>query len=71
MGAVEPRPPPKKNHLSYPTAYIPTEVLPSVVRGCETWSLTLKEEPTIRVVDNRVLKKISGYKRDRILDKTV
>jgi hypothetical protein len=28
--------------------------------GCETWSATLREEHTLRVFDNRVLRGISG-----------
>jgi len=37
-----------------------------VVSGCETWSLTLKEEHMLRVVDNRVLRKTSGNKREGV-----
>jgi hypothetical protein len=32
--------------------------------GCETWSLTLREEERLRVFANRVLRKIFGPKRD-------
>jgi hypothetical protein len=32
--------------------------------GCETWSLILREEDRLTVLDNRVLKKICGPKRD-------
>jgi hypothetical protein len=36
-----------------------------VLYGCETWSLTLKEEEyRLRVFENRVLRKILGAKRD-------
>ena len=38
----------------------------SVLCGCETWSLTLKEELRVRVFDNRVLRKIFGSKRDKV-----
>jgi hypothetical protein len=31
-----------------------------VLDGCETWSLTLKEEHTLRVFENKVLRRISG-----------
>ena len=31
--------------------------------GCETWTLTLREERKLRVLENRVLKKIFGPKR--------
>jgi hypothetical protein len=32
--------------------------------GCETWSLTLREERRLRVFPNRVLRRISGPKRE-------
>jgi hypothetical protein len=34
--------------------------------GCETWSLTLREERRLRVFENRVLRRIFGLKRDEI-----
>jgi hypothetical protein len=34
--------------------------------GCETWSLTLREEHRLRVFDNRVLRRIFGPKRDEV-----
>jgi hypothetical protein len=34
--------------------------------GCETWSLTLREERRLRVFENRVLRKIFGPKRDEV-----
>jgi len=34
--------------------------------GCETWSLTLREKRRLRVFENRVLRKISGPKRDEV-----
>jgi hypothetical protein len=37
-----------------------------VLYGCETWSLTLKEEHRLRVFENRVLRKIFGPKRDEV-----
>ena len=43
-----------------------TIILPVVLYGCETWSLTLREEHVLRVFENRVLKKIFGAKRDEI-----
>ena len=33
-----------------------TIILPVVVYGCETWSLTLREERRLRVFENRVLR---------------
>jgi hypothetical protein len=32
--------------------------------GCETWSLTLREEHRLRLFENRVLRRIFGPKRD-------
>ena len=34
--------------------------------GCETWSLTPREERRLRVLENRVLKRIFGPKRDEV-----
>ena len=41
-------------------------ILPVVLYGCETWSLTLREEHRIRVFENKVLRKIFGVMRDEI-----
>jgi hypothetical protein len=41
-----------------------TVILPVVLYGCETWSLTLGEERRLRVSENRVLRKIFGPKRE-------
>jgi hypothetical protein len=41
-------------------------ILPVVLYGCETWSLTLREKPRLRVFDNRVLRRIFGPKRDEV-----
>jgi len=43
-----------------------TLILPVVLYGCETWSLTLREERRLRVSENRVLRRIFGPKRDEI-----
>ena len=40
-------------------------ILPVVLYGCETWSLTLREEHRLRVFENRVLSRIFGPKRDK------
>jgi hypothetical protein len=37
-----------------------TIILPVVLYGCETWSLTLKEGHRLRVFQNRVLRRIFG-----------
>ena len=39
-------------------------ILPVVLYGCETWSLTLREERRLRVFENRVLRRLFGPKRD-------
>jgi hypothetical protein len=41
-----------------------TTILPVVLYGCETWSLTLRDEQTLTVFENRVLRRIFGPKRD-------
>ena len=41
-----------------------TIILTVVLYGCETWSLTLREERRVRVFGNRVLRRIFGPKRD-------
>jgi hypothetical protein len=43
-----------------------TIILPVLLYGCETWSLTLREEHRLRVFENRVLKRIFGSKRDDV-----
>jgi hypothetical protein len=42
-------------------------ILPVVPYGCETWSLTLREEHRLRVFENRVLRRIFGPKRDEVI----
>jgi hypothetical protein len=37
-----------------------------VLYGCETWSLTLKEEHGWRVFENRMLRRMFGPKRDEV-----
>ena len=36
------------------------------MHGCETWSLTLRGEQKLRVLDNGVLRKIFGSKREGV-----
>ena len=43
-----------------------TSVLPVVLYGCETWSLTMRDERRIRVFENMVLRSILGPKRDEV-----
>jgi len=40
--------------------------LPVGLFGCETWSLTLREERRLRVFEKRVLRRIFGPKRDEV-----
>jgi hypothetical protein len=40
-----------------------TIILPVVLYGCETWSLTLREERRLRVFENEVLRRIFGPER--------
>jgi hypothetical protein len=39
-----------------------TIIFPLILYGCETWSLTLREEHRLRIFENRVLRKIFGPK---------
>jgi hypothetical protein len=41
-------------------------ILPVVLYGCETWSLTLRKEHRLRVFENKVLRRIFGPKRDEV-----
>jgi hypothetical protein len=43
-----------------------TIILPVVLYGCESWSLTLRDEHRLRVFENRVLRRIFGPKRDEV-----
>jgi hypothetical protein len=38
-----------------------------ILCGCETWSLTLREEHRLRVFEKRVLRRIFGSKRDEVI----
>ena len=41
-----------------------TVILPVILYGSETWLLTLREEHSLMVFENRVLRRIFGPKRD-------
>ncbi|KAJ4440485.1 hypothetical protein ANN_08626 [Periplaneta americana] len=43
-----------------------TVILPVVLYGCETWTLTLREEHRLRMFENKVLRKIFGAKRHEV-----
>jgi hypothetical protein len=40
--------------------------VPVILYGCETWSLTLREEHRLRVFENKVLRRIFGPKMDEV-----
>jgi len=41
-------------------------ILPVVLYGCETWSLTLREGRKLRVFENMVLRRIFGPRKDQV-----
>jgi hypothetical protein len=43
-----------------------TIILPVILYGCKTWSLTIREEHRLRVFENKVLRRIFGPKRDDV-----
>ena len=43
-----------------------TVILPVILCGCGTWSLTLREEHGLRAFENRVMRRIYGPKRDEV-----
>jgi hypothetical protein len=43
-----------------------TIILPVVLHGLETWSVTLREEHRLRMFENRVLRRLIGLKRDDV-----
>jgi len=49
----------------YPKIYR-TTILPVVLYGCETWSLTLREERKLRVFENMVLRRIFGPRMEDV-----
>jgi len=65
--------------LGFPTGLVPigfqkikiyrTIILPFVLYGCETWSLSVRKEHRLRVFENRVLRRIFGPKRDEVTGK--
>jgi hypothetical protein len=43
------------------------KISPLVLYGCETWSLTLREEYRLRTFEKRVLRRIFGQQRDELM----
>jgi hypothetical protein len=46
--------------------YRVVSILSVVLYGCETWTLTLREERKLRVFENMVLRRIFGPRRDEV-----
>jgi hypothetical protein len=44
-----------------------TIILPVVLYGCETWSLTLRDEHRMRLFENRVRRRTFGSKKDEMI----
>ena len=42
-------------------------ILPVVLYGCETWSQTMGEERKLRVLENMVLRRIFGPRREEVM----
>jgi hypothetical protein len=53
-------------HEDLKSRFIYQNALPFVVYGCEAWSLTVREERRLRVLEKRVLRRIFGTKRDEV-----
>ena len=45
-----------------------TLILPVVLYGCKTWSLTLREERRLSLFENRVLRRIFGPKTEEVTE---
>jgi hypothetical protein len=45
-----------------------TIILPVIPYGCETWSVTSREEHRLGVFENRVLRGIFGHKSDEVTE---
>jgi hypothetical protein len=43
-----------------------TVILPVVLYGCETWSLTVREEHKLKLFEKRLLRRIFGTTRDAV-----
>jgi hypothetical protein len=41
-------------------------ILPVILYGCDTWSVTLRGENRLRVFDNGVLRKALGPEREKV-----
>jgi hypothetical protein len=43
-----------------------TIIIPAVLCGCETWSITLREEHRLRILENGEPRKMHGSKREKV-----
>jgi hypothetical protein len=65
-----------QNHLCTHLLYGPsmkvkiyrTIIIPAVLCGCETWSITLREEHKLRILENGEPRKIHGSKRKKVTE---
>ena len=53
-----------KKHKATGVDHIPSELIQVKLYGCETWSLTLREECRLRVFEKRILRRIFVPKQD-------
>jgi hypothetical protein len=44
-----------------------TIILPVVLYGCKIWSVTLREEHRLRIFENRMLRRMFGPKREKVV----
>ena len=61
----------RRLYLFLPLVYMNIKIYETIILvvifyGCETWSLTWREERRLRVFENRVLRRIFGPKRDEV-----
>ena len=62
--------PPAKSYCLWKlnAGFARTIILPVVLYGCESWSLTLREECGLRVFEKRMLRRIFGPKRNEVTE---
>jgi hypothetical protein len=48
-----------------------TIIFPVILYGCKTWPLTLREEPRLRVFEDKVLRRIFGSKREEVMEEWI
>jgi len=66
-----------QNHLCPHLVYGPsikikiyrTIIISAVLCGCETWSITMRAEHRLRILENGELRKIHGSKREKVTEK--